>query len=61
MSVAQIISEGLEVHSQLSADECDAEVIRVLKEVGLDPQSRHRYPHDFPASANASPSPGRWC
>jgi microcin C transport system ATP-binding protein len=47
MSVAQIISEGLEVHSQLTADECKAEVIRALEEVGLDPQSRHRYPHEF--------------
>jgi microcin C transport system ATP-binding protein len=47
MSVAQIISEGLEVHSQLSPDQCEAEVIRALQEVGLDPQSRHRYPHEF--------------
>ncbi|KNH48505.1 ABC transporter ATP-binding protein [Pseudomonas lini] len=47
MSVAQIISEGLEVHSQLTAEECNAEVIRALTEVGLDPQSRHRYPHEF--------------
>ncbi|MHC8394660.1 ABC transporter ATP-binding protein [Pseudomonas sp. LB3P93] len=47
MSVAQIISEGLEVHSQLTAQECKAEVIRALEEVGLDPQSRHRYPHEF--------------
>jgi microcin C transport system ATP-binding protein len=47
MSVEQIICEGLEVHSQLSAEECNAEVIRALQEVGLDPQSRHRYPHEF--------------
>ncbi|MDI2590493.1 ABC transporter ATP-binding protein [Pseudomonas sp. N3-W] len=47
MSVAQIISEGLEVHSQSTADECEAQVIRALEEVGLDPQSRHRYPHEF--------------
>ncbi len=47
MSVAQIISEGLEVHSQLTADECKAEVIRALEEVGLDPQNRDRYPHEF--------------
>ena len=47
MSVAQIISEGLEVHCQSTADECDDQVIRVLKEVGLDPESRHRYPHEF--------------
>jgi microcin C transport system ATP-binding protein len=47
MSVAQIISEGLEVHCESTAEECDAQVIRVLKEVGLDPESRHRYPHEF--------------
>ncbi|PHN46677.1 ABC transporter ATP-binding protein [Pseudomonas amygdali] len=47
MSVAQIISEGLEVHSQNNPTKCDAEVIRALEEVGIDPQSRHRYPHEF--------------
>jgi len=47
MSVAQIISEGLEVHSQLDPVQCEVEVIRVLEEVGIDPQSRHRYPHEF--------------
>lgn len=47
MSVAQIISEGLEVHSQYNPAKCDAEVIRALEEVGIDPQSRHRYPHEF--------------
>ncbi|WP_257112715.1 ABC transporter ATP-binding protein [Pseudomonas ficuserectae] len=47
MSVAQIISEGLEVHSQFASAKCDAEVIRALEEVGIDPQSRHRYPHEF--------------
>ncbi|WP_434648039.1 ABC transporter ATP-binding protein [Pseudomonas sp. D1-2] len=47
MSVQQIISEGLEVHSRSSAEQCEAQVIQALKEVGLDPQSRHRYPHEF--------------
>ncbi|KWT11177.1 MULTISPECIES: ABC transporter ATP-binding protein [Pseudomonas syringae group] len=47
MSVAQIISEGLEVHSQFNPTQCDAEVIRALEEVGIDPQCRHRYPHEF--------------
>ncbi|MHC8407673.1 ABC transporter ATP-binding protein [Pseudomonas sp. TMB3-21] len=47
MSVAQIISEGLEVHSHSSAVQCDAQVIQALQEVGLDPLSRHRYPHEF--------------
>jgi microcin C transport system ATP-binding protein len=47
MSVAQIISEGLEVHSELDKLCCENEVIRVLEEVGIDPLSRHRYPHEF--------------
>jgi microcin C transport system ATP-binding protein len=47
MSVAQIISEGLEVHSEMNAGACDAQVIQVLREVGLDPETRHRYPHEF--------------
>ncbi|NUU35103.1 ABC transporter ATP-binding protein [Pseudomonas sp. C2B4] len=47
MSVEQIICEGLEVHSQLNAEQCNAEVTRALLEVGLDPKSRHRYPHEF--------------
>jgi len=47
MSVAQIISEGLEVHSQSTTRQCEAQVIQVLQEVGLDPASRHRYPHEF--------------
>jgi microcin C transport system ATP-binding protein len=47
MSVAQIIAEGLEVHAQLDEAQCDAQVIRALEEVGIDPQSRHRYPHEF--------------
>ncbi|MFH7376164.1 microcin ABC transporter ATP-binding protein, partial [Pseudomonas syringae pv. tagetis] len=32
MSVAQIISEGLEVHSQFNPEQCDEEVIRALEE-----------------------------
>ncbi|MGI4836432.1 MAG: ABC transporter ATP-binding protein [Janthinobacterium lividum] len=47
MSVAQIISEGLEVHSDMKAGACDAQVVQVLREVGLDPETRHRYPHEF--------------
>ncbi|MDF2643523.1 MAG: transporter [Pseudomonas sp.] len=47
MSVAQIIAEGLEVHERLGPAQCDEAVIRALEEVGIDPQSRHRYPHEF--------------
>ncbi|MCF5710350.1 dipeptide ABC transporter ATP-binding protein [Pseudomonas syringae] len=47
MSVAQIIAEGLEVHGCLDSLQCEVEVIRALEEVGIDPQTRHRYPHEF--------------
>ncbi|WP_050402169.1 ABC transporter ATP-binding protein [Bradyrhizobium embrapense] len=48
MSVADIIAEGLEVHQkQLSREEREARVIKALKDVGLDPDWRFRYPHEF--------------
>jgi microcin C transport system ATP-binding protein len=48
MSVGEIIAEGLSIHeAALGADERDGRVVDVLKEVGLDPESRHRYPHEF--------------
>ncbi|WP_416423550.1 ABC transporter ATP-binding protein [Pseudomonas sp. App30] len=47
MSVQQIIAEGLETHGIGTPAEQEAAVIRVLEEVGLDPATRHRYPHEF--------------
>jgi microcin C transport system ATP-binding protein len=48
MSVSEIIEEGLRIHEpQLSADQRDQRVVDVLKEVGLDPDTRFRYPHEF--------------
>jgi microcin C transport system ATP-binding protein len=48
MSIADIIEEGLWVHQpQLSAEEREQRVIRALTEVGLDPDTRFRYPHEF--------------
>ena len=47
MSVQQILQEGLRVHTTLDAQEREAQVIDALKDVGLDPQTRHRYPHEF--------------
>ena len=48
MSVSEIIEEGLRIHQpKLSADERDDLVVAVLNEVGLDPQTRFRYPHEF--------------
>jgi microcin C transport system ATP-binding protein len=48
LSIAQIIEEGLQVHfPDLAPADRDQRVVDVLKEVGLDPESRHRYPHEF--------------
>ncbi|MCF5703550.1 ABC transporter ATP-binding protein [Pseudomonas syringae] len=47
LCVEQIIAEGLQVHSDLNAAERERAVIDVLREVGLDPATRHRYPHEF--------------
>jgi microcin C transport system ATP-binding protein len=48
MSVGEIIAEGLKVHeTSLSADERDVRVAAALDEVGLDPATRWRYPHEF--------------
>ncbi len=47
MTVAQIVAEGLKVHLQLTDDEMDQQVVTALLEVGLDPETRHRYPHEF--------------
>ena len=48
MSVSDIIEEGMKIHfPKLSRDERDAKVVAVLQEVGLDPSTRFRYPHEF--------------
>jgi microcin C transport system ATP-binding protein len=48
MSVADIIEEGLRVHQpDLSPREREALVVQALNDVGLDPETRFRYPHEF--------------
>jgi microcin C transport system ATP-binding protein len=48
LSVDRIIGEGLAVHMpKLSARERDMRVIKALDEVGLSPEARFRYPHEF--------------
>jgi microcin C transport system ATP-binding protein len=48
MSVCDIIEEGLWVHHpRMAADESERRVIHALTEVGLDPSTRFRYPHEF--------------
>ena len=48
MSVTEIIEEGLSIHEpKLTTGERDARVVGAMREVGLDPATRHRYPHEF--------------
>ena len=48
LSIGQIIEEGLKVHGAVSSAKAREEsIIAALQEVGLDPDSRHRYPHEF--------------
>jgi microcin C transport system ATP-binding protein len=47
MSIAEIVAEGLAVHGIGDRKERDALMVRALEEVGVDPDWRHRYPHEF--------------
>jgi len=48
MSVGQIIEEGLRVHDMGGDAPARAALVeQALIEVGLEPQARHRYPHEF--------------
>ncbi len=48
MSIADIIEEGLWVHQpKLTTAEREARVVGALTDVGLDPASRFRYPHEY--------------
>ncbi|MEJ5173758.1 ATP-binding cassette domain-containing protein, partial [Erwinia sp. MYb416] len=48
LNVLQIIAEGLQVHHpELNNAEREARVITAMQEVGLDPETRQRYPSEF--------------
>jgi microcin C transport system ATP-binding protein len=47
LPVGRIVGEGLEIHGIGDRAERERRVIEVLTEVGVDPESRHRYPHEF--------------
>ena len=47
MTVAQIIAEGLSIHGLGTHKTADDAVVEIMQEVGLDPGTRHRYPHEF--------------
>ena len=48
LNVVQIIEEGLRVHRPtLTPQQREEQVINAMREVGLDPETRHRYPAEF--------------
>ncbi len=48
LSVADIVKEGLQVHHpKMPERERDARIVRALGDVGLDPATRLRFPHEF--------------
>ncbi len=48
MSISEIVAEGLRIHEPgLDVEARDRKVVDALKEVGLDPSTRWRYPHEF--------------
>ncbi len=48
MNVGDIVGESLIIHNKdLNQEERDLRVIEALRKVEMDPESRHRYPHEF--------------
>ena len=47
MTIADIIGEGLDIHKLATTAERQDKIIQVMEEVGLNPDWRHRYPHEF--------------
>lgn len=48
LSIGQIVAEGLEIHQKhLDKKTIDEQVQMILQEVGLSPEMRNRYPHEF--------------
>ena len=47
MDIQQIISEGMQIHKMGDKKEQEHTVIRMMEMVGLNPEFRHRFPHEF--------------
>ncbi len=48
LSIGQIVEEGLRIHrADLAPAARETLIVDALREVGLDPETRHRYPHEF--------------
>jgi len=47
MTVEEIIAEGLTIHGTRDGQDKRTMVAEIMAEVGLDPLTMHRYPHEF--------------
>jgi microcin C transport system ATP-binding protein len=47
LPVGRIVGEGLAIHRLGDEAERERAIVHALEEVGLDPECRHRYPHEF--------------
>ena len=48
LSVGDIIGEGLKIHrKEFTAEQREDRIIQALNDVHMDPETRHRYPHEF--------------
>lgn len=47
MLVSEIIGEGLTINKIATPDEQEQMIIEAMQQVELDPEIRHRYPHEF--------------
>jgi len=48
MSVSDIIQEDMWIHQpHIPRHECEKHVVKALEDVGLNPETRFRYPHEF--------------
>ncbi len=47
MTIEEIIAEGLSVHGTAPGQDSRHMVAEIMVEVGLDPATMHRYPHEF--------------
>ena len=47
MTIEDIIAEGLEAHGVSRREERERIVVETMRDVGLDPTTRWRYPHEF--------------
>ena len=47
MTIGEIVGEGLGVHFKLTKDETHKRIDRVLNDVGIELNSKNKYPHEF--------------